>query len=133
MGSVSVSAEREGRTFLFRAENHRTYIFCRVQRIMIMVETSPVRQEAVRVGGGVKTSLKRSHDSNRESMMQESKVKKPRYVGTIYEAMLAPLAPATTLPVSQHRTVPHHQPRGDPGLQADLLDLVKLGKKEKME
>merc|ERR1712179_109470 len=95
---------------------------------MIMVETSPARQEAVRLG--VKASLKRSLD--RDSMMQESKVKKPRYVGTIYEAMLAPLAPATTLPVSHHRTVTH-QPRGDPSLQADLLDLVKLGKKEKME
>merc|ERR1712080_468902 len=110
---VPVSAERRGRVW---------------REIMIMVETSPVRQEtAVRVN----TSLKRSHDRD-SSMMQESKVKKPRYVGTIYEAMLAPLAPSTTLPVSQVRTVPH-QPRGDPGLQADLLDLVKLGKKEKME
>ena len=42
-----------------------------------------------------------------------------------------PLAPATTLTTPRPRPPP--QPRGDPGLQADLADLVKLGKKDKME
>lgn len=92
---------------------------------MLMVETSPARL------GNVKASLKRSIDRDSLLVQEAGKVKKPRYAGTIYEAMLAPLAPATTLSTPRPRPPP--QPRGDPGLQADLADLVKLGKKEKME
>merc|ERR1712117_666314 len=92
---------------------------------MLMVETSPARL------GNVKASLKRSIDRDSLLVQEAGKVKKPRYAGTIYEAMLAPLAPATTLTTPRPRPPP--QPRGDPGLQADLADLVKLGKKDKME
>merc|ERR1711899_103323 len=89
---------------------------------MLMVETSPARL------GNVKASLKRSIDRDSLLVQEAGKVKKPRYAGTIYEAMLAPLAPSTTLTTPRPRPPP--QPRGDPGLQADLADLVKLGKKK---
>merc|ERR1711936_471064 len=92
---------------------------------MLMVETSPARL------GNVKASLKRSIDRDSLLVQEAGKVKKPRYAGTIYEAMLAPMSPATTLSTPRPRPPP--QPRGDPGLQADLADLVKLGKKEKLE
>merc|ERR1712156_1270121 len=92
---------------------------------MLMVETSPARL------GNVKASLKRSIDRDSLLVQEAGKVKKPRYAGTIFEAMLAPLAPSTTLTTPRPRPPP--QPRGDPGLQADLADLVKLGKKDKME
>merc|ERR1712012_319754 len=92
---------------------------------MLMVETSPARL------GNVKASLKRSIDRDSLLVQEAGKVKKPKYAGTIYEAMLAPLAPATTLTTPRPRPPP--QPKGDPGLQADLADLVKLGKKDKME
>merc|ERR1712107_860606 len=58
---------------------------------MLMVETSPARL------GNVKASLKRSIDRDSLLVQEAGKVKKPRYAGTIYEAMLAP-PPATTLP-----------------------------------
>lgn len=93
---------------------------------MLLVETSPAGPEQ-RLQG-VKASLKRSLE--RESLVQEAaRVKRPRYVGTIYEAMLAPLATATTVPAPR----PAPQPRGDPALQADLAHLVRLGKRDEME
>ena len=84
---------------------------------MIVIE-SPQRMS-------VKSSLKRSLDSNSEKC-----AKKPRYVGTIYEAMLAPLSPVTTLPIPSIIT---NTVKGDPDLQTDFLDLVTLGKKAKLE
>ena len=86
---------------------------------MLCVSTSPMC---------VKAGLKRSLD--RETGLVQEK-KKPRYVGTIYEAMLAPLAPCTTLPLT--RLPPRTQPQGDPRLQDDLNDLVRLGKREEVE
>merc|ERR1711990_815763 len=79
---------------------------------MLMVETSPARL------GNVKASLKRSIDRDSLLVQEAGKVKKPRYAGTT---------------LSTPRPRPPPQPRGDPGLQADLADLVKLGKKEKLE
>merc|ERR1712038_449371 len=52
---------------------------------MLMVETSPARL------GNVKASLKRSIDRDSLLVQEAGKVKKPRYAGTIYEAMLARL------------------------------------------
>lgn len=93
---------------------------------MLLVETSPAGPEH-RLQG-VKATLKRSLE--REGLVQEAaRVKRPRYVGTIYEAMLAPLAPATTVPAPR----PAPQPRGDPALQAHLAHLVRLGKREAVE
>lgn len=77
----------------------------------------------------VKTSLKRSLE--RDSSQHSEKVaKRPKYVGTIYEAMLAPISPVTTLPI---KTIFNNPRKCDPELQADFLDLVVLGKRTKLE
>lgn len=77
----------------------------------------------------VKTSLKRSLE--RDSSQHSEKVtKRPKYVGTIYEAMLAPISPVTTLPI---KTIFKNPRKCDPELQADFLDLVVLGKRTKLE
>ena len=77
----------------------------------------------------VKSSLKRSleRDSNTHS---EKLTKRPKYCGTIYEAMLKPISPVTTLPI---HTVYKNPVKCDPEIQADFLDLVALGKKAKLE
>lgn len=80
---------------------------------------------------GVKASLKRSLDRENLLVQEAKQVKKPRYAGTIYEAMLAPLAPSTTLPMTRPR--PQAQSSGNPRLQADLVDLVRNSKKEQVE
>ena len=77
----------------------------------------------------VKSSLKRSLE--RDSHVHSDKVsKRPKYVGTIYEAMLAPIKPVTTLPI---QTIYKHPVKCDPSLQTDFLDLITLGKKTKLE
>jgi hypothetical protein len=91
---------------------------------MLLVETAP----EPRLHGPVKGALKRGIES-RESLQEAAKAKRPRYAGTIYEAMLAPLAPATT-PAPRR---PPAQPRGDPALQADLASLVRLSKRAPLE
>ena len=75
-----------------------------------------------------KTGGKRSLE--RDSVASDKMVKKPKYCGTIYEAMLAPISPVTTLPI---KTVYKSQVKCDPDLQADFLDLVSLGKRAKLE
>ena len=44
-----------------------------------------------------KTAGKRSLE--RDSVSSDKMAKKPKYCGTIYEAMLAPISPVTTLPI----------------------------------
>ena len=79
----------------------------------------------------VKSSLKRSLDNTTSSGSDKCHVvKKPRYSGTIYEAMLAPLSPVTTLPI---QTICSNSVKGDPDLHNDFLDLVSIGKKTKLE
>ena len=51
-------------------------------------------------------------------------------MGTIYEAMLPPISPVTTLPI---KTIFKNPRKCDPELQADFLDLVVLGKRTKLE
>ena len=81
----------------------------------------------------VKTSLKRSLERDAASHNPASErvtAKRPKYCGTIYEAMLAPISPVTTLPVP---ALLRHPGNCDPELQADFLDLVTLGKRAKLE
>ena len=77
----------------------------------------------------VKSSLKRSLERDSHSHSERIN-KKPKYVGTIYEAMLAPISPVTTLPI---QTVYKPSVKCDPSVQTDFLDLVSLGKKTKLE
>lgn len=77
----------------------------------------------------VKSSLKRSLERDSHSPSERVN-KKPKYVGTIYEAMLAPISPVTTLPI---QTVYKPSVKCDPSVQTDFLDLVSLGKKSKLE
>merc|ERR1712026_106528 len=88
--------------------------------IMIVVDTH--QRLPAKTGG--KRSLER------DSVASDKMVKKPKYCGTIYEAMLAPISPVTTLPI---KTVYKSQVKCDPDLQADFLDLVSLGKRAKLE
>ena len=89
-----------------------------IVKIKMIVVESPQRIS-------VKSSLKRSLDAGSDKCM-----KKPRYTGTIYEAMLAPLSPVTTLPI---QTICSNSVKGDPDLQTDFMDLVTIGKKAKLE
>ena len=92
------------------------------EHVTMIVVDSPQRL-------AVKTSLKRALE--RDSSHPSDKVaKRPKYVGTIYEAMLAPISPVTTLPI---KTVFNNPGKCDPDLQADFLDLVALGKRTKLE
>merc|ERR1712026_494943 len=88
--------------------------------IMIVVDTH--QRLPAKTGG--KRSLER------DSVASDKMVKKPKYCGTIYEAMLAPISPVTTLPVP---AVIRNPGKCDPELQADFLDLVTLGKRAKLE
>ena len=80
----------------------------------------------------VRSSLKRSLERD-STAVAEKAGKKPKHCGTIYESLLAPLSPATTLPVRQLAPRPAPAPNTDPDLQADFLDLVTIGKPAKLE
>ena len=89
---------------------------------MIVVET----QHRLTAKTAGKRSLERDSVTNCDKMG----AKKPKYCGTIYEAMLAPISPVTTLPI---KTVYKSQVKCDPHLQADFLDLVTIGKRAKLQ
>lgn len=78
----------------------------------------------------VKANLKRSLERTDHSS------KRPKYTvtGTIYDAMLAPLSPVTTLPVTSHTCLSVLPTiKSDPDVQSDFIELVSLGKKAKLE
>jgi len=93
---------------------------------MIIVETN-VTPKMTEVKANLKRSLERS---------EHTVSKRPKYNvgGTIYDAMLAPLSPVTTLPVTSTTCLSVSQTiKSDPDLQRDFIELVNLGKKSKLE
>ena len=78
----------------------------------------------------VKSSLKRSLERDSLNTNSDKLTKRPKYCGTIYEAMLAPISPVTTLPI---HTVYKNSVKCEPEIQNDFLDLVALGKRAKLE
>ena len=79
----------------------------------------------------VKSSLKRSLERDSSATNSDKlSSKRPKYCGTIYEAMLAPISPVTTLPI---HTVYKNSVKCEPEIQNDFLDLVTLGKRAKLE
>ena len=78
----------------------------------------------------VKSSLKRSLERDSSNKNSDKLTKRPKYCGTIYEAMLAPISPVTTLPI---HTVYKNSVKCEPEIQNDFLDLVALGKRAKLE
>ena len=71
---------------------------------------------------------------DRDSECEEEPVSKvPRYIGTIYEARLAPLSPVTSIPVPSY-VGPVVRPRlGDNQLQQKMLALILRGDQEVLD